>query len=275
MRNARAGRSVTASEMNDQVRHFELDMSEPEPPPERERGRQHKLRLSPAARRWLAIIAALAVGAALGGVGVRKERDAAAAREARRTISLVAAVSGTLSDPAGPDGAFPVAIRIYNAGRKGVRILDATLSVPRFRAAPTRGAATTDVAPETWGLLTPILGPPDCSRPVGGPLKPRATVGTADRSRRLTVPVVDAGGNLARSGTMPVRRTIFEPLTGMSTCRCDRRCRSPNTSAARRYRRRWMPRWTFPIPATGSSRLPVPLIGACSARGSSGAIRSE
>ena len=183
--------------MNDQVRRFELDMSEPDPPPEGRRDRRHTLRLGPGGRRWLALIAALAVGAALGGLGVRKERDAAAAREARRTISLVAAVSGTLSDPTGPEGTFPVAIRIYNGGPKAVRILDTTLSAPRFRSAVTEGTVSTEVGPGTWGLLTPILGAPDCSRLAGRPAKLTATVATADRRRKVDVPLVDAGGNLA------------------------------------------------------------------------------
>jgi hypothetical protein len=181
--------------MNDQLRHFQLDMSEPDLAPERRGGDRHGLRLGLGARRWLAIVAALAVGVALGGAGVGKERDAAAAREARRTISLVAALSGT-GDPTGREAAFPVTVRIYNAGPRVVRILAATLLAPGFRSAPTQTTTRTDVDPRTWSLLTPTLGMPDCSRPADSPLKLTVLIDTADRSRQVTVPVVDAGANL-------------------------------------------------------------------------------
>jgi hypothetical protein len=182
--------------MPEQIPYFELDMSAPDPEPEQTGDRRRRLRLGPRARLWLAILTALAVGAALGGLGVRKERDAAATREARNTISLAATVGSNGYDPTGRADAFPVNVRIYNAGPKRVRVLDATLSVPGFHPGLS-SAGTTDVEPQKWSLITVALGLPNCSETAAGPPTLEILAQTSAGTRRRTsVPAVDAGGSL-------------------------------------------------------------------------------
>ena len=149
-----------------------------------------------AAPRWIAIIAALATGVALGAVGVEKERDAAA-DQAERTVVRLAAVLVALAgtDPTDDDTRFN--LQIYNSGPEPVEIYAVTVRGRGFQSPHDDSTGRVIARPHRWAMLDAVAGQPDCNATLRPPALHLAARTADGRERHVEVALTDPAGLLA------------------------------------------------------------------------------
>jgi hypothetical protein len=186
----------SSNEMTEQT-EYELDVGDPEERRDPARQPRSRTRTRWPWRRPIAIIAALAVGVALGAVGVEKERKAAADRVGRTAVQLAAvlvALAGT--DPTDDDD-LRFHLQIYNSGPEPVEIYAATVQGRGFQSPHDDSTGRVTTKPRRWAMLDAVAGQPDCN----AALRPPALYLTArpadGRERRVEVALTDPTGLLA------------------------------------------------------------------------------
>lgn len=194
--------------MSESFGFHELDTGErgePDSPPPQGSGRHRFLAVGPTGRRRIAIIAALAAGLVLGAAGVQKERDVAADRAARSTVSLAAVLVGVGGTE--PRAEYDVSFRLwlYNAGHQPVDVTAAAIVASGYLTPHDDAVSKAIARPHQWTALVAIAGSPDCDtlavalRALEGPSL-RVNAHTANgRQRPVDVPLADPYDLLTRT----------------------------------------------------------------------------
>ncbi len=183
--------------MTEQIEYYELDLREPEDRRDPARGPTRRTRLRWPPPRWIAIIAALAAGVALGTVGVEKERDAAADRADRAVVRLAAVlVTAAGIDPTDDDD-LRFHLQIYNSGPEPVEVSAATVQGRGFRSPHDATTGRVITKPYRWAMLDGLAGQPDCNAVLQPPALHLTARTVDERERRVEVALTDPTGLLA------------------------------------------------------------------------------
>src|SRR5262245_41995213 len=182
--------------MTEQTEYYELAVDEPERR-EPAGGAKGRRRLRWPRRRWMAISAVLAVGVALGAVGVDKERDAAADRAERTVVQLAAVLVASAGTDPTDDDDVRFHLQIYNAGPEPVEVAAATVQGRGFQLPHDDTTGRVITKPYRWAMLDGVAGQPDCNAPLRPPAL-HLTARTVDgREHRVDVALTDPTGLLA------------------------------------------------------------------------------
>jgi len=182
--------------MTEQTEYYELDVDEPQRR-EPAGGAKDRRRLRWPRRRWMAISAVLAVGVALGAVGVDKERDAAADRAERTVVQLAAVLEASAGTDPTDDDDLRFHLQIYNSGPEPVEVSAATVQGRGFQSPHDDTTGRVITKPYRWAMLDGVAGQPNCDAALQPPAL-QLTARTVDgRERRVEVALTDPTGLLA------------------------------------------------------------------------------
>lgn len=161
--------------------------------------------------RLLAVVLALAAGAAISSAGLSKQQRAVDARGRDSAIALVG-VLGELIDPS----QRLADVKIYNVGGRPVHVGEAIVRLPGFTDPPAMPQDVREpnrrVEPGSWSRLRPVIGEQTCATrsPAGDPVLAVRVMPPDGSITVVEVPLLDLGGVL-RDMTAWRCGSVFQP----------------------------------------------------------------